>query len=233
MSTCPSKDLHSVYLDNELPETYKAKYEAHVNSCEKCQKELAALRSLQNIFKKDAAAITPGAEELDESFKRLQIKMKYNKNIVRNSKSSGKPRIMYFVSAAAAAAVFAMIIPVRLINTNAKEKQSVQAVDVASLKLNKSYPGLVFGTNPAGLDVNTVDATNVSLNSGKTVVISGNIDKSVFGSENMEQRVQNSDAFRAMNVSTMDTCNTGIEIFRPDFSKNGQVYIKITLPELQ
>ena len=34
MSFCPSKDIHSVYLDNELPEVYKAEYEAHIAVCQ-------------------------------------------------------------------------------------------------------------------------------------------------------------------------------------------------------
>ena len=43
MSFCPSKDIHSVYLDGELPENYKAEYELHISHCEKCRKELEQL----------------------------------------------------------------------------------------------------------------------------------------------------------------------------------------------
>ena len=46
MSFCPSKDIHSVYLDGELPENYKAEYELHVSHCEKCRKELEQLKAV-------------------------------------------------------------------------------------------------------------------------------------------------------------------------------------------
>ena len=53
MSICPNKDLHSVYLDNELPESYKAEYEKHVADCPKCQAELKKLKAVRNLFADD------------------------------------------------------------------------------------------------------------------------------------------------------------------------------------
>ena len=40
MSTCPENDIHSLYLDNELPLSYREEYEAHIKSCPKCAKKL-------------------------------------------------------------------------------------------------------------------------------------------------------------------------------------------------
>ena len=34
MSTCPTKEIHSLYLDNELPQNHKEEYEAHIAGCE-------------------------------------------------------------------------------------------------------------------------------------------------------------------------------------------------------
>ncbi|MBP5452686.1 MAG: zf-HC2 domain-containing protein, partial [Treponema sp.] len=47
MSTCPEKDIHSIYLDNELPAAYVADYEAHVESCPECKAQLEKLRMLR------------------------------------------------------------------------------------------------------------------------------------------------------------------------------------------
>jgi hypothetical protein len=44
MSFCPTKDIHSIYLDNEMPEIYKAEYESHVATCKKCQQELNKIK---------------------------------------------------------------------------------------------------------------------------------------------------------------------------------------------
>ena len=30
MSGCPEKDLHSIYIDGEMPEKYAKEYEAHI-----------------------------------------------------------------------------------------------------------------------------------------------------------------------------------------------------------
>ena len=59
MSFCPSKDIHSVYLDNELPEIYKAEYEEHLKNCPQCQKELEKIRALHKMFTSDSVSITP------------------------------------------------------------------------------------------------------------------------------------------------------------------------------
>ena len=106
MSFCPTKDIHSVYLDNELPEAYKKEYEAHIESCEKCRKELEALKALHATFKADSDSITPDEHFMDESYNRLLLKMSYSKN---TAKSSGRRFVrpaFYLPVAAAAAAAF-------------------------------------------------------------------------------------------------------------------------------
>lgn len=217
MSTCPSKDLHSVYLDNELPEQYKAKYEAHVQSCPKCQKELEALRNLQKLLRTDADQITPDSHYMEQSFERLQIKLKYRENTQLNKKNVYKTKntnntkrpnvILYSCMGAAAAAVFALIIPIRI--SNAKGNVSSSAT-VASA-VSAVAPQVSFGNA----------ATNVSLNSGKTVIISGNIDESVLTSDKYGRA--------GKNVSH----NSGVEVFRPHFDEANTVYIKITLPGIE
>ena len=56
MSTCPTKEIHSLYLDNELPQTHKEQYEAHIAACDKCRAEYEKLRAVRAVFEKDAQA---------------------------------------------------------------------------------------------------------------------------------------------------------------------------------
>src|SRR5574344_81432 len=79
MSTCPSKSIHSIYLDDELPSAYIAEYEAHIASCPKCAAELKQLRTLRAILRNDAAAITPDSHYVDQSWERLKTRMSYSK----------------------------------------------------------------------------------------------------------------------------------------------------------
>ena len=83
MSTCPSNDIHSVYLDNELPETYVGTYEAHIKSCPKCAAKLASLRAVSTVFRSDAGGMTLDKASLDKSWERLQARLSYSKTTKR------------------------------------------------------------------------------------------------------------------------------------------------------
>ena len=200
MSFCPSKDIHSVYLDGELPENYKAEYELHISHCEKCRKELESLKAVRALFKADSDSIKLDDKFMDESFQRLQIKMAYSRNIGKVPEKSPFKVISYVASGVAAAAVLALVLPLGL----KSNKASTEASTVSAVPLIKTVSS------------NTVN--NVSYDSGRSVAISGNIQDVVLTSE--KQR-KNSSSF-AKNVSDVD-------VLRPDFQDEA-ISIKITVP---
>lgn len=155
MSFCPTKDIHSVYLDNELPEVHKAEYEKHLSECPKCRAELAELQAVREIFQKDSESITPDKQFMEDSYQRLMIKMSYNKNSVKANKKSPLVRLTYIVSAAAAAVMLALFIPVGL-----GSRKNTVAPEVASVQ--NMFPMTNF-------------ANNISFGSGNNGVISGNM----------------------------------------------------------
>ena len=116
MSTCPTNEIHSLYLDNELPQAHKEQYEAHIASCEKCKASLEKLRAVREVFAKDAAAITPDEKFMDASFERLMLKMKYSKTTSRAVGMGGfasRSRAWKIaIPAVAAAAVLALVVPI-------------------------------------------------------------------------------------------------------------------------
>ena len=115
MSTCPTKEIHSLYLDNELPQKHKEEYEAHIASCEKCRAELEKLRAVGNLFKVDAASVSPDKAFMDASYERLMLKMKYSKNAGHTRYSKTNLRSWkIIVPAAAAVAILALAIPLKL-----------------------------------------------------------------------------------------------------------------------
>ena len=200
MSFCPSKDIHSVYLDGELPENYKAEYELHISHCEKCRKELESLKAVRALFKADSDSIKLDDKFMDESFQRLQIKMAYSRNIGKVPEKSPFKVISYVASGVAAAAVLALVLPLGL----KSNKASTEASTVSAVPLIKTVSS------------NTVN--NVSYDSGRSVAISGNIQDVVLSSE--KQR-KNSSSF-TKNVSDVD-------VLRPDFQDEA-ISIKITVP---
>ena len=200
MSFCPSKDIHSVYLDGELPENYKAEYEHHIEHCEKCRKELNQLKAVRSMFIADAESIKLDDHFMEDSFQRLQIKMAYSRNIGKVPQKSPFKIVSYVASGVAAAAVLALVLPLGL----KSNKASTEASTVAAVPLIKS--------------VQSSTVNNVSYDSGRSVAISGNIQDVVLSSEN--QRKNNSSF--AKNVSEVD-------VLRPDFQDEA-ISIKITVP---
>ncbi|MGN0740251.1 MAG: anti-sigma factor family protein [Treponema sp.] len=121
MYTCPEKDIHSIYLDNELPEQYVVKYETHIASCPKCQTQLEQLKKFRQILKEDSSSLDLDSVFLQQSFERLQNRLRYTK-VVSDSKEKNVIKFheikKYVPAAVAAAAVFAIMLPFNLKNKN-------------------------------------------------------------------------------------------------------------------
>ncbi len=214
MSFCPSKDIHSVYLDGELPENYKAEYELHVSHCEECRKELEQLKALRSLFKADADSLELDQKFMDESFQRLQIKMAYSRNVGKVPQKSPFKVISYVASGVAAAAVLALVLPLGL----KSNKASTEAPAVAATPLIQSVSSVSAVPVTAVSNGTKANGNNVAFDSGRSVVVSGNIQNVVLSSE--KQR-KNSASF-ARNVS-------GVDVLRPDFQDEA-ISIKITVP---
>jgi anti-sigma factor RsiW len=212
MSFCPSKDIHSVYLDGELPENYKAEYELHISHCEKCRKELDQLKALRSMFKADSDSLNLDEHYMDESFQRLQIKMAYAKNVGKAPQKSPFKVISYVASGVAAAAVLALVLPLGLKANKADASQNVAASPlIQSVNSVSAVPITAVSTNAAS------SGNNVGFDSGRSVVVSGNIKDVVLSSE--KQRKNNSFVKNANDV----------DVLRPDFQDEA-INIKITVP---
>ena len=216
MSFCPSKDIHSVYLDGELPENYKAEYELHIANCEKCRKELEQLKAIHSLFKADSDSLNLDEHFMDESFQRLQIKMAYSKNIGKVPQKSPFKVISYVASGVAAAAVLALVLPLGLKSNKASTEAATATVVTSPLIQSVSSVSAVPITAVSTGAKN--NGSNVSFDSGRSVVVSGNIQDVVLSSE---KKRKSSSAF-TRKVSDVD-------VLRPDFQDEA-ISIKITVP---
>lgn len=226
MSFCPTKDIHSIYLDNELPEIYKAEYEAHINSCEKCKMELEKLRKLHSLFNSDSSQITPDSHYLDQSFERLKIKMDYSKNT-----TSPVNKFKYFIPscAAAAVAIFALAISLNTRITAKKDNAMVaSATDFVSRNAPANNVSLTGGRSMviSGNIHQSINQQfypnypkNYAISDGKGVVISGNIKESLISSGNTR------------NVNTNNWVRN-VEVFGPEINDESKISIKITVPNM-
>ena len=204
MSFCPTNDIHLVYLDNELPAEFKAEYEEHIKNCPQCQAELAKLQTVHSIFEKDARNITPDSHYLDQSFERLKVKMVYSKNVKHQKKPLPIKEISYIVTAAAAVVAFAFVIPFRV--SSAKSAATTASLTVPYMN----------------------SPTNVSFDSGRSVVISGNIGDTVLSSVS---NVKTQDvAFPSRQTPHNHDMIKDVGMLRPDFMEDRTISIKVTFP---
>lgn len=116
MFLCPENDIHSIYLDGELPENFVKDYEAHLASCEKCRAKLEKLKKIHGLFSEDSKSLDVDEVFKAQSFERLQSRMRFSKVVKASEPKKNIVRMTTFVPlAAAAAAVFAVILPLRMI----------------------------------------------------------------------------------------------------------------------
>lgn len=137
MFHCPENDIHSIYLDGELPQNFAKDYEAHLASCDKCRAKLAKLKAVRAAFAEDARSIEVSDEFKAASFERLQSRMRFSKVVSASQPNKNIVRVTNFVPlAAAAAAVFALMLPVKM---KAAQKSGVDesVLAVSSVKAQK------------------------------------------------------------------------------------------------
>lgn len=138
MSTCPEKDIHSVYLDGELPEKYRSEYEAHIASCQKCKAVLDKMRALHTMFAQDADGAQLDSVFMQQSFERLQTKLRYSANVQKAAERQhvlSFPAVRWGISAAAAAAVFAVLFTPVYLRTQAGTAAPQELKTIASAEL--------------------------------------------------------------------------------------------------
>ncbi|MBR5646155.1 MAG: hypothetical protein IKX23_05900 [Treponema sp.] len=145
-----------------MPEIYKAEYESHLKNCPECQAKIERLKYLRSMLNDNPVALDN--KFLDKSFERLQVKMGYVKNTGKSFETRASVyKYVVPVVAAAAVAVFALVLPLNLLGSNKTSSASVAKTTASVAPIVTAIPS----------------ADNVSLSSGRTKVISGNIQEPV------------------------------------------------------
>lgn len=137
MSTSLEKDLHSVYIDGEMPESFVSQYESIVQTDSGEKSRLEKMQKLHSLLQEDSNEKTVSDQFIEESFARLQTKMRYTKNVefAGEPKSFVTPFIKYASSFAAAAAVFAVVfIPLHYNSLSKAKETAVAAISIMKEK---------------------------------------------------------------------------------------------------
>ena len=163
MSTCPDKDLYSVYVDGELQSPWKEKIEEHLGSCEKCRSVVDSYRKISlKLSENSFPEPDPDASFLKLYAKRQDClkKMEINKN---------KPTSWFYksnkipVPALAAAALFLFVLtPIIVLST---QKTLAPSGAVAAIEF-KSVDSVVNDLKPVNkFKLNVSNVLGVNKNS--------------------------------------------------------------------
>lgn len=117
MSTCPSHEVYSMYIDNELPEPFKSTVQKHASECLECSQTLQNLKKVHDVLQKDMHSICFDQQELDDSFNRLKTKMRFREvtEVIEDSHYFSRSFLHKVLPVVAAALVLAIILPIRLL----------------------------------------------------------------------------------------------------------------------
>ncbi|MBQ0038852.1 MAG: zf-HC2 domain-containing protein [Treponema sp.] len=208
MSICPESDLHSVYLDGELPEEFVAEYEAHVSSCPKCSAELEKLTKLHGFFQEDSKSIAFTQEQLDASFERLQAKMSYSrfkkeeaKHVVKFPRFKG---VQFFVAGIAAAAAVAFVIP--------RNVSKIETVRETFAPVARTSMSGMF--NRARIDSN-LDATQLASFLGSEEVPGTLVSVSAMSDQSLVQKMILDDSYGKSSFSSVKPALADYDVFCP------------------
>lgn len=210
MSICPKSEIHSIYVDNELPEPYKTKFANHLADCKKCTDIVEKYEKIHSLLDNYQTDRYTTQEALDESFQRLQSRMKYNRITRKANNIYDFSSFKYTIPAIAAACVLALILPLRITK---EVKQNQMMNEISNLKT----------------------AVQTALIHEKGIITNGNIAHgtlaSLLGSTSPVNSYNVNNNTNNDNIVTIDLQLPGIsdiDIFRPDL-ENNSVRINITL----
>ena len=226
MYSCPTDDIHSIYLDKELPQSLVAEYEAHLKTCTKCAAKLESLRRIKETFQKDSNSIQFKDDFMDKSYERLLTKMSYAKT-TKNVKVYKFPAEPVKWAVAAAAVVVAAVVPLSITNRS------------------KAQPETLATITPV------TRTQHVPISENQSVIVDGNFDGNygIPASTGTSQYRYNNigpennagpDGFRPprpprphMNNRQLRSSMTNVDVLRPEFDEPNRISIKINVPGLE
>lgn len=183
MSLCPTKDIHSVYLDNELPLSYVKEYENHIQNCPKCAAELERIKALRSVLNQDSEETKLSKKDLNASFNRLQMKMNYSKH-TRITQSPKFEAVKYSIPAIAAAAVFALILPVGLKSKTIENPQVATITPITQGTTVKNENVVLSGNIPSGAVITAKPVVSSHQKTQKNTILDVDVFRPNFDNEN-------------------------------------------------
>ncbi len=224
MSTCPEADLHSVYIDNELPEQYKAGIESHLAQCPECEAHFEKMKFVHDALRQDAAQSELSQEEIDAGFERLMARKSYHKVVSSRNDSNVISFVLRMAPAVAAALVLAFVLPVRLagINESSAFGSRLETAFANSGSARQLQQVSQFKKSGVAIDPNLSNAQLASLfESGSSTESADAVDAATkFTTSLISSALKASGDGSMVSILTDGSGLATIDIFRPEFPDN-------------
>lgn len=194
MSTCPDLELQSAFFDGEIGSPWYDEIKSHVESCSDCKKTMDNLQTMHDVFAADSAQMNLSQKQMDESFDRLQSRLRYTKTTEKANVIHVDFARKVIPYAAAAAFLAAVILPSANVRTQVKQQiadialitptRSVELIDkagiaadqslnVAAVKVSNTSNTSAVQTTPVALHVSNltkVDIFKPELSANQSVI---------------------------------------------------------------
>ena len=160
MSTCPDKDLYSVYVDGELESSWKEKIEEHLASCEKCQRVVDSYRTISLKLSENSSP------DLDIQGSFLKLYAKRQDCLKRMEINRNKPTSWMYKSnkipipALAAAALFLFVLTPIVVLSTQKSLTPSESVAVSEFKSAAPTTENLKSVNKFKLNVSNIFGSN-------------------------------------------------------------------------
>lgn len=223
--SCP-KDLHSLFIDGEMPENFVGEYEAQRDADPKSRAEFGRMKEIHDLLNSDAAAESQkiSDEFMEESFRRLEGKMRFARTVeFARPRRSAASLARFPLSLAAAAAVFALVF-VPLSRRGAGEEPAIHAIARTEIEPIAEADVKIDGNISSEKlpEVFAAVKENVSVAKAESAV---DLSSKINVPEQKTVRASSMVSTRARNFrSSM----TSIDVFRPDFTESA---IQVRVPE--
>ncbi|MBR0030723.1 MAG: hypothetical protein IJP61_00320 [Treponema sp.] len=217
------RDLHSVYIDGEMPKDFIAEYEDIISKDKNEAAELEKMQKIHGLFQKDAADIEVSDKFVEESFARLQMKMKFKEN-TKKAESKSFVKVMKIpASFAAAAAVFALIFTPAFLKSSSKVEKEVTAIAVA---VADEIPAIAEKTVAIDGNINSEKLSDFAVsNTVAQAKEKADNQQTILSPALVEQKVVKASAL-VTNSGNFRNNMTSVDVFRPELNT-----MKMTLPE--
>lgn len=218
----PERDLHSVYIDGEMPKAFVSEYEEAVAKDAKASAELKRMQKIHQIFQNDAADIEVTDDFVQESFARLQMKMKFKEN-VKKSESKSFIKVMKLpVSVATAAAVFALIFTPAYVKSSSKVEKEVKAIAVA---VADEIPAISEKEVTIDGNIKSEKLSDFAVSNSVAAAEPKTENTNILSTKLVEQKVVQASAL-VSNSANFRNKMTSVDVFRPELNT-----MKMTVPE--